>query len=190
MNRRLFSLLLAAIMTFAITGQANAATERVLMKTSLGEIELELDSNKAPGTVKNFLRYVDEGFYNGTIFHRVINGFMIQGGGFTPELDRKRGHEAIQNEANNGLSNTRGTIAMARTNAPHSATSQFFINHKDNDNLDYPSFDGWGYAVFGRVTRGMDTVDKIADVMTTSRMGMQNVPVEPVIIEEITRITN
>lgn len=190
MNSRLYSLLLAVFLTFGIITQSNADSTRVLMKTSLGEIELELDGDKAPGTVKNFLRYVDEGFYNGTIFHRVINGFMIQGGGFTPELNQKRGHAAIQNEAKNRLSNARGTIAMARTNAPHSATSQFFINHKDNDNLDYPSFDGWGYAVFGRVTKGMETVDRIADVSTTSKLGMQNVPVESVVIEEITRITN
>ncbi|WP_428635097.1 peptidylprolyl isomerase [Sedimenticola sp.] len=190
MNRRLFSLLLPLIMLLGITSQANADSVRVLMKTSLGEIELELDGDKAPITVENFLRYVDEGFYNGTIFHRVINGFMIQGGGFTPDLDQKRGHAPIQNEAKNRLSNARGTIAMARTNAPHSATSQFFINHQDNDNLDYPSFDGWGYAVFGRVTKGMDTVDRIADVSTTTKMGMQNVPVTPVKIESVTRISN
>nr|WP_245621808.1 peptidylprolyl isomerase [Sedimenticola selenatireducens] len=190
MNRRLISLLLALVFTLGSAAQASADTTRVLIKTSVGEIELELDGDKAPGTVENFLRYVDEGFYNGTIFHRVINGFMIQGGGFTTDLDQKRGHAPIQNEAKNRLSNARGTIAMARTSAPHSATSQFFINHKDNDNLDYPSFDGWGYAVFGRVTGGMETVDRIADVATTTKMGMQNVPVESVIIENITRITN
>jgi peptidyl-prolyl cis-trans isomerase A (cyclophilin A) len=177
-------------MLLGFTSQASADSIRVLMKTNLGEIELELDGDKAPASVENFLRYVDEGFYNSTIFHRVINGFMIQGGGFTPDLDQKRGHAAITNEAKNGLSNTRGSIAMARTNAPHSATSQFFINHKDNDNLDYPSFDGWGYAVFGRVTRGMDTVDRIADVATANRMGMQNVPVTDVMIENVTRLSN
>ncbi|MCW8944724.1 MAG: peptidylprolyl isomerase [Sedimenticola sp.] len=163
---------------------------RVLMKTSLGEIELELDGGKAPATVANFLRYVDEGFYSGTVFHRVINGFMIQGGGFTADLDQKRGHAPVKNEAKNGLSNKRGSIAMARTNQPHSATSQFFINHKDNDNLDHPSFDGWGYAVFGRVTKGLDIVDKIADVATTNSMGMQNVPAKTVTIESVTRISN
>lgn len=190
MNRRLFSLLLPLALLLGATAPAAAETARVLMKTSQGEIELELDGAKAPDSVENFLRYVDEGFYNGTIFHRVINGFMIQGGGFTPELDQKRGHAPIRNEAKNGLSNARGSIAMARTNAPHSATSQFFINHQDNANLDYPSFDGWGYAVFGRVTRGMDTVDRIADVATANRMGMQNVPVTNVIIESVTRLSN
>ncbi len=190
MNRPLFSLLLPLVMLFGLIAQAGADTARVVIKTNLGEIELELDGDKAPATVENFLRYVDEGFYNGTIFHRVINGFMIQGGGFTPDLDQKRGHAPVKNEAKNGLSNARGSIAMARTSAPHSATSQFFINHKDNDNLDYPSFDGWGYAVFGRVTKGMETVDRIADVATTTRMGMQNVPVESIVIESITRSTN
>ncbi|TVT54760.1 MAG: peptidyl-prolyl cis-trans isomerase [Sedimenticola thiotaurini] len=190
MIKRLFSYLLPILLTFGLAFQANAEMTRVLMKTTLGEIELELDGDKAPLTVENFLRYVDEGFYSGTIFHRVINGFMIQGGGFTADLDQKRGHSAIKNEAKNGLSNSRGTIAMARTNAPHSATSQFFINHKDNSNLDYPSFDGWGYAVFGKVTKGLEIVDKIADVTTTDSMGMQNVPASPVIIESVTRIPN
>lgn len=190
MKRRLLLLTLPLILSLAITGPAAAEMTRVLMKTSLGEITLELDSAKAPATVKNFLRYVDEGFYSGTIFHRVINGFMIQGGGFTVDLDRKRGHAPVKNEAKNGLSNQRGTIAMARTNDPHSATSQFFINHKDNDNLDYPSFDGWGYAVFGRVTDGLESVDQIADTATATHMGMQNVPVTPVIIESVTRISN
>ena len=190
MNRRLFSLLLTLTLTLGLTAQATAETTRVLMKTTMGEIELELDGDKAPGSVENFLRYVDEGFYTGTVFHRVINGFMIQGGGFTPDLDQKRGHAPIKNEAKNGLSNARGSIAMARTNAPHSATSQFFINHKDNNNLDYPSFDGWGYAVFGKVTKGIEVVDKIADVATANSMGMQNVPTTAVIIESVTRVSN
>jgi len=184
------ALLPLLILGLGLNGPLAAETSRVLMKTSLGDITLELDAEKAPATVQNFLRYVDEGFYSGTIFHRVINGFMIQGGGFTVDLDRKRGHAPVKNEARNGLSNQRGTIAMARTNDPHSATSQFFINHKDNDNLDYPSFDGWGYAVFGRVTEGMETVDRIADTATATSMGMQNVPITPVVIESVTRISN
>jgi len=181
-------LLLAAILTLGITANASAENPRVLIKTSMGDIELELDADKAPLSVKNFLRYVDEGFYNGTIFHRVINGFMIQGGGFSPDLQRKQTHEPVRNEAKNGLKNKRGSIAMARTSDPHSATSQFFINHADNDNLDYPSFDGWGYAVFGRVSKGMETVDKIADAYTTSKRGMRNVPDKDIVIESITRI--
>ncbi|MCW8891088.1 MAG: peptidylprolyl isomerase [Sedimenticola sp.] len=190
MIKRLFSYLLPILLTLGLTAPVQAEMTRVLMKTSLGDIELELDGSKAPATVANFLRYVDEGFYSGTVFHRVINGFMIQGGGFTAELDQKRGHAPVKNEAKNGLTNTRGTIAMARTNQPHSATSQFFINHKDNSNLDYPSFDGWGYAVFGRVTKGIETVDRIADVATSSSMGMQNVPTTTVTIESVTRISN
>ena len=160
------------------------------MKTSLGEIELELDRDQAPKTVENFLRYVDEGFYSGTIFHRVINSFMIQGGGFTPNLLKKETHAPVANEANNGLKNLRGTIAMARLPDPDSATSQFFINHVDNPDLDYPKPDGWGYTVFGRVTRGMETVDRIADVFTGTRFGMSNVPDQPIIIESVTRVTD
>ena len=191
MNRHLLrALLTLLILGLGLAQPAAADTTRVLMKTSLGDITLELNAAKAPATVENFLRYVDEGFYDGTIFHRVINGFMIQGGGFSVDLDRKRGHAPVKNEAKNGLSNQRGTIAMARTNDPHSATSQFFINHKDNGNLDYPSFDGWGYAVFGRVTDGLDTVDRIADTATETSMGMQNVPKTPVVIESVTRISN
>jgi peptidyl-prolyl cis-trans isomerase A (cyclophilin A) len=184
----LFRLLLAATLLAGLISTAVAEPARVLMKTSLGDIELELDADKAPKTVENFLRYVDEEFYNGTVFHRVINGFMIQGGGFTPDLQKKRAHAAIVNEAKNGLKNKRGTIAMARTNDPHSATSQFFINHADNDNLDYPSFDGWGYTVFGHVSKGLETVDKIADVYIHTTRGMQNVPEKTVIIESISRI--
>ena len=184
-------LLLTLLLSFALTTlPAIAESARVLMKTSLGDIELELDAEKAPLSVENFLQYVDEGYYTDTIFHRVINGFMIQGGGFTADLSRKDTHAAVRNEAKNGLKNKRGTIAMARTNQPHSATSQFYINHVDNDNLDYPSFDGWGYAVFGKVTQGMDVVDKIADVYTTTSRGMKNVPETPVVIESVTRITN
>ncbi len=188
MRSLLQRLLLATLLLLGPAGAARAETPRVLIETSMGDIELELDADKAPKTVANFLRYVDEGFYDGTIFHRVINGFMIQGGGYTPDLARKPTHAPIRNEAKNGLKNARGTIAMARTADPHSATAQFYINHADNDSLDYPSFDGWGYAVFGRVVKGMETVDQIADVYTTSRRGMRNVPEKDVVIERITRL--
>ncbi len=168
-------------------GLVQAAPVEVLMKTSKGDITLALDPDKAPKTVENFLRYVDEGFYNGTVFHRVISGFMIQGGGLTPDLQKKPTHAPVVNEAKNGLRNVRGSIAMARTRDPHSATAQFFINHRDNPNLDYRSFDGWGYAVFGKVVEGMDVVDAIAAVKTTHKNGRGDVPVEPVIIESVTR---
>jgi peptidyl-prolyl cis-trans isomerase A (cyclophilin A) len=158
------------------------------MKTNLGNIELELYGDQAPLTVQNFLRYADEKFYDGTIFHRVINSFMIQGGGFDQNMQKKRTHAPVKNEAKNGLKNKRGTIAMARTGDPHSATAQFFINHVNNSNLDYPSRDGWGYCVFGKVTKGMDTVDKIADVYITTKNGMRNVPEKPVIITSVTRL--
>ncbi len=188
--KKQISLLLTALL-LGLSTLALADNPRVLMVTSLGEIELELDQEKAPLSVENFLRYVDEGYYNDTIFHRVINSFMIQGGGFTQEMTKKPSHSPVKNEARNGLKNSRGTIAMARTNQPHSATSQFFINHIDNDNLDYPSFDGWGYAVFGRITKGVETMDKIADVFTvTASNGMKNVPEQPVLIKSVTRITN
>ncbi len=188
MNKLFSGLFLAIMINLGVMSVAAAENTKVLMKTNIGDIELELYADSAPLTVQNFLRYVDEGFYNGTIFHRVINSFMIQGGGFTRDLLQKNTHPPIRNEAKNGLKNLRGTIAMARTQAPHSATSQFFINHVDNTKLDYPSFDGWGYTVFGKVTKGMKTVDKIADVYTIIRMGMQNVPEKPVVIESITRI--
>ena len=169
------------------TGAAAAAPVQVLMKTSKGDIVLELDADKAPKTVANFLRYVDEGFYDGTIFHRVIRGFMIQGGGFTPDMARKTTHEPVINEARNGLKNVRGSIAMARTSDPHSATSQFFINHVNNRNLDYPSFDGWGYAVFGKVVSGMDVVDAIANSPTGSHGPMRDVPRQTILIESVRR---
>jgi cyclophilin family peptidyl-prolyl cis-trans isomerase len=154
----------------------------VVLTTTLGEIEVEVDEAKAPISAKNFLQYVDEGFYDGVIFHRVISGFMVQGGGFTPQMQQKKTRAPIQNEAANGLKNLRGTLAMARTSAPHSASAQFFINHKDNAFLDYPGSDGWGYAVFGRVVAGMDVVDKIAAVQTGVKAGMSDVPVQPVAI--------
>ncbi len=180
--------LLALCLLVMLTGLAHAAPVKILMKTSMGDITLALDPDKAPRTVANFLRYVDEGFYDGTVFHRVIRNFMIQGGGLTPDLQKKATHEPVENEAKNGLKNVRGSIAMARTRDPHSATAQFFINHRDNPNLDYPSFDGWGYAVFGKVIDGMDVVDAIASVKTTYKNGRSDVPVKPVIIQSITRI--
>lgn len=157
----------------------------VEMTTSLGKIVIELNQEKAPESVENFLQYVKSGFYAGTIFHRVMPGFMIQGGGFDEKMLQKPTRMSVRNEAKNGLSNARGTIAMARTNAPHSATAQFFINHVDNKNLDHPSFDGWGYAVFGKVTQGMDVVDKIAKVATGNSGMHQNVPLTPVVIEGV-----
>ncbi|CAN4268325.1 PpiB Peptidyl-prolyl cis-trans isomerase (rotamase) - cyclophilin family [Methylophilaceae bacterium] len=161
----------------------------VKLLTNFGEITLELNAEKAPITVANFLQYVDSGFYNGTIFHRVINGFMIQGGGFDGKMQQKASADEIKNEADNGLANDIYTIAMARTSAPHSASNQFFINVGNNDFLNYtaPNSSGWGYCVFGKVTAGMDVVDKIKKVATTTRNGHQDVPVENVIIESASR---
>ncbi len=161
----------------------------VKLLTNFGEITLELNAEKAPITVANFLQYVDSGFYNGTIFHRVINGFMIQGGGFDAKMQQKASADEIKNEADNGLANDIYTIAMARTSAPHSASNQFFINVGNNDFLNYtaPNSSGWGYCVFGKVTAGMDVVDKIKKVATTTRNGHQDVPVENVIIESASR---
>ncbi len=164
---------------------AALAAPSIDMQTSMGRIVIELDSEKAPKTVQNFVRYVDEGFYNGTVFHRVIPGFMIQGGGFTVDLQQKPAARKVENEGKKGLKNDRGTIAMARTPDPHSASSQFFINHRDNAALNYPASDGWGYTVFGRVTEGMEVVDKIAKVATGNRSIHQDVPLEPVIIESV-----
>lgn len=157
----------------------------VTLKTNHGDITIELFADKAPATVENFLNYVKEGFYDNTIFHRVINGFMIQGGGFTPDMDQKATNAPIANEANNGVANEKGTIAMARTNDPHSATGQFFINVNDNDFLNHTSesVNGWGYCAFGKVTDGMDVVEKIKSVKTGTNGFHQDVPVEPVIIE-------
>ena len=169
----------------ALATLASQAAPSVEMQTSMGMIVIELDSEKAPISVKNFLQYAKDGYYNGTIFHRVIDGFMIQGGGFTKDMGENPTGAQIPNEAKNGLKNTRGTIAMARRAEPHSATAQFFINHKDNSALDYPSRDGWGYAVFGKVTRGLEVVDKIAKVRTGNRGMFQDVPVEPVVIQSV-----
>ena len=156
----------------------------VLFTTNHGNIKLELDAEKAPKTVENFLNYVKTGHYDGTIFHRIIDGFMVQGGGFEPGMKQKPTNEPIENEAKNGLKNEPYTIAMARTSAPHSASAQFFINVKNNGFLDYPGQDGWGYCVFGKVVEGTDVVDKIKSVKTT-RTGMHaDVPVEDVVIEK------
>jgi len=154
----------------------------VKLHTNHGDITIELDAEKAPESVKNFLEYAGSGFYDGTIFHRVIENFMIQGGGFEPGLKQKKTRAPIKNEAANGLKNDNYTVAMARTGDPHSATAQFFINTTDNDFLNYPGQDGWGYAVFGRVVEGKDVVDAIRKVKTGNRSVYQNVPVEDVII--------
>ncbi len=158
----------------------------VRLETSMGSITLELDAAKAPVTVKNFLSYVESGHYNNTVFHRVIDGFMIQGGGFEPGMKQKSTQEPIKNEADNGLTNDAYTIAMARTNDPHSATAQFFINVKNNDFLNFsaPNPRGWGYCVFGKVVEGQDVVDKIKAVSTGSKAGHQDVPVEDVVIQK------
>ena len=189
MNTLLKPLLLSVFMIILMTtSNAQAETTTVKMETSKGTITLELDGDKAPKTVENFLTYAKQGFYDGTIFHRVISNFMIQGGGFTADMSQKTTHDPIQNEANNRLGNATGTIAMARTNYPHSATAQFFINVKDNDSLNFSSetAQGWGYTVFGKVTAGMDVVNAIKDVATTTSGGHQDVPAETVTIEKVT----
>lgn len=188
-----FALTCLALWTLASGTLALAANPQVEIKTSMGSFTLELYADKAPKTVDNFLRYTKDGFYNGTVFHRVIANFMIQGGGFTPDMKEKVTRPPIQNEAPEGslagLRNSVGTIAMARTGDPHSATAQFFINVKDNPMLDYPSRDNWGYAVFGKVIKGMDVVMKIRGV-PTSRVGpYDDVPATPVIIESASVIT-
>ena len=172
----------------AVDETAATAKPQVRLETTMGEILVELDSEKAPLSAENFLTYVDEGFYEGTIFHRVIDGFMIQGGGFTSDMKKKDTNEPVLNEAKNGLSNVRGTLAMARMQNPHSATAQFFINLVDNTRLDHPSFDGWGYAVFGRVIQGMEVVDAISKVAKTRVGPHGDVPTEPVLIEKASRV--
>ncbi|NQD91253.1 peptidylprolyl isomerase A [Pseudomonas sp. CrR25] len=180
-------LALAACAVLFASSLLAAENPKVLLTTSLGDIEIELDATKAPISVTNFLGYVDSGYYAGTQFHRVIPGFMVQGGGFDAEMQQKQTQAPIKNEADNGLHNVRGTLAMARTQVRDSATSQFFINHKDNAFLDHGSRD-FGYAVFGKVVRGMEVVDKIAQVPTGNRGGHQNVPREPVLILEAKRL--
>ena len=178
---RLF--LLAFALLFSIT--AHAANPQVEMKTSQGTLIIELYQDRAPKTVGNFLQYTKDGFFNGTVFHRVIPDFMIQGGGFTPDMKQKEARAPIQNEAMNGLKNELGTLAMARTGDPHSASAQFFINLKENSFLDYPGRDGWGYAVFGKVVQGLDIVQKIARVPTANSGPHQNVPTTPILIESV-----
>lgn len=180
-SRRVF-LQGAAAAGIALSFPVMAANEPVVaIETTMGTIEVRLDPQRAPLTVANFLNYVSDGFYNGTIFHRVIDGFMIQGGGFTPDMQQKKTRASVVNEARGTASNVRGTIAMARTSDPHSATSQFFINTANNGFLDASqSRDGWGYAVFGRVIKGMDVVDRIGQVRTGNVAGMQDVPLTPV----------
>lgn len=158
----------------------------IRFQTNLGNIDIELDFDKAPNSAANFEQYVKDGFYDGTIFHRVINGFMIQGGGFTEDMVQKQTRAPIDNEANNGLQNLTGTIAMARTNDPHSATAQFFINVADNGFLNHtsPTPAGWGYCVFGKVVEGMDVVNKIKGCATTMRAGHQDVPADNIVIEK------
>ena len=157
-----------------------------LFKTNLGSFKIALDEENAPITAKNFLDYVNSGFFNGTIFHRVINSFMIQGGGFTPDMKQKETNAPIKNESNNSLKNESYTVAMARTSIPDSATSQFFINVANNDFLNHPGQDGYGYCVFGKVIEGMDTIDKIKNVATGNHpSGHQDVPLETIIIEEV-----
>lgn len=185
---RIRSLFAGLVCALAVSVSAAAApAQRVQFKTSMGNFTVEVYPDKAPKTVANFLQYVKDGFYKGTIFHRVMDGFMIQGGGFEPGADMKQKptDAPIDNEANNGLKNERGSIAMARTNDPHSATAQFFINTVDNDFLNHtsPTPQGWGYAVFGKVTDGLDVVDKIRAVRTGNRGYHQDVPLEDVVIE-------
>lgn len=183
-----------AIVWLLVSGMAAAQssdTPVVVMTTSMGDITLELDSERAPQTVANFLNYVDDGFYEQTLFHRVIEGFMIQGGGFSTQYQRKTTRPPVNNEAYNGLRNRQYTIAMARTTAPHSATSQFFINSADNPNLDHTNTTqrGWGYAVFGKVVQGQEVVDEISRVRTGSGGPFsRDVPAEPIVIERITRL--
>jgi peptidyl-prolyl cis-trans isomerase B (cyclophilin B) len=162
---------------------------KVQLSTTMGNILLELDQEKAPKTIENFLAYINSGHYSGTIFHRVINDFMIQGGGLDAEMNTKSTLDPLENEADNGLSNLEGTIAMARTGEPHSASAQFYINTTDNPFLDHrnKSDDGWGYCVFGKVVEGMDVVEKIEDVSTTSRAGYQDVPEDVILIENIVK---
>ncbi len=182
--RKIFITLAVTLFSCIQIAEAQAAGPRVNIETNYGIIVLELYKQKAPKTVENFLGYVRDGFYDETIFHRIIKGFMIQGGGLTLTLERKKVKPSIPNEADNGLKNLRGTIAMARTRDPHSATAQFFINTVDNAFLDYKAknMKGWGYCVFGKVIEGMNVVDKIENLPTSNKGGRQNVPTAPIII--------
>lgn len=190
---KIFKIILAASCVFAMTwASAQAApttllapsnTPKVQFKTSLGDFTVALDAKAAPKTVENFLKYVNDKHYDGTVFHRVIQNFMVQGGGFDKEMKQKPTRAPVAIESDNGLKNDVGTIAMARTSDPNSATAQFFINVLNNERLNKPSFDGWGYTVFGKVTEGMDTIEKIRAVAVTNRSPHQNVPTTPVVIE-------
>jgi len=179
-------LFLTSTLSFATENNMSDTQTKVKLTTTLGEIIIQLNTEKAPVSSANFLTYVNEGFYNGTIFHRIIPDFMAQGGGFDTSFNQKAVHAPIKNEANNGLKNTRGTLAMARTNDPHSATAQFFINYKDNSFLNHTSetSSGWGYAVFGEVIEGMDVVDAMAKQATSNRGGHENVPKTDIVIEK------
>ncbi len=191
---RILALLLSLAILFSISPViADDSHPRVRISTTAGDIVLELNATKAPKSVENFLTYVNDGFYDGTIFHRVIANFMIQGGGFTPDFKKKKVRAAIKNEADNGLSNNRGSIAMARTNDPHSATAQFFINVVDNRFLNHTSKTsrGWGYTVFGKVVEGMDIVDKIRKERTgAGGMFSKDVPKNTIVIQKMTVITH
>ena len=182
----LFAGLALGSAALATTPAALDPTPHVALKTNLGEIVLELDQQKAPKSVANFLQYVKSGYYKGTVFHRVIDGFMIQGGGFDKNMKQKATKAPIKNEAQNGLQNVTYSVAMARTGDPNSATAQFFINVNNNAALDYPGRDGFGYAVFGKVVSGMDVVDKIKAVPVADKGPFENVPVTPVVIESAT----
>jgi len=192
MTRAILVIFLLGAFVALSGGQASAANPKVLLKTSKGDITIELDEAKAPVSVKNFLSYVDDKFYNGTIFHRVIKGFMIQAGGYTADFAEKSSKPPVKNEAANGLKNTRGTIAMARTNEINSATCQFFINHVDNAFLDHvPNDPGrYGYAVFGKVSAGLDAVDAIANSPTGTVHGMGDVPRQTITLISVERIAN
>ena len=183
---RLATRLATGLAALALSAAAFAAEPQVSLKTSMGEIVLELNQEKAPITVDNFLKYVKSGFYKGTIFHRVIDGFMIQGGGMDAQFHGRATNKPIKNESNNGLSNEKYSVAMAREANPDSATSQFFINVVDNPGLDYPNMQGSGYTVFGKVVKGQDVVDKIKAVVVDDIHGLQNVPVTPVVIQSVT----
>jgi len=188
MRNIIFILMLSLSSTFSFAKENTMSDtqSKVKFTTSLGEFIVQLNLEKAPVTSENFITYVKEGFYTGTIFHRIIPGFMAQGGGFDTDFNQKEVHASIKNEADNGLKNNKGTLAMARTGDPHSATAQFFVNYKDNSFLDHtaPNSQGWGYAVFAEVIEGMDIVDKMADAKTGNRGGHQDVPKEDIIIEK------